>query len=170
MIESLLNGASAAIVIAMIIMYLQQRKIWSLRAEVTKARTAYWKAQDTLLKAQDTRLAEVKHHNKMLDDWHILTEKIRKHRDARGHNRCKENDLELYKLLFRLTGDEADFVEPSIHALSTLPEWIDGCTKYYFEQCRDNCSAEEFAASLRRVAVETLTEDKTYDRTKDNCP
>lgn len=57
----------------------------------------------------------------------ILESGIRKHRDAKGHDRCFENDLELYKLLPESTKID--------NQLPSRAEFLEGCAKYYDGQC-----------------------------------
>lgn len=52
---------------------------------------------------------------------------IRKHRNARGHDRCWENDLDLYAVL----GDEP----PASPELPPREEFMAGCERYYDGQC-----------------------------------
>lgn len=52
---------------------------------------------------------------------------IRKHRDAKGHDRCKENNLELYALLEDGTIDADPELPP-------LPEFMAGCARYWQEE------------------------------------
>jgi len=58
----------------------------------------------------------------------FLEAAIRKHRDARGHARCWENDLELYSAL-----GEAQPVSPG---LPPREEFLQHCALYYEEQSR----------------------------------
>lgn len=58
-----------------------------------------------------------------------LEEAIRKHRDAKGHDRCFENDLELYKLLPE--GLSEDYTTK----LPSKEEFLEGCSNYYQSQC-----------------------------------
>jgi hypothetical protein len=53
---------------------------------------------------------------------------IRKHRDARGHDRCWENDQELYAAL-----GEATPVDPG---LPSREEFLTNCARYFEEQSR----------------------------------
>ena len=69
---------------------------------------------------------------------------IRKHRDARGHDRCFENDRELYRVL----GEAV----PASPALPPREEFHAGCAGYYKEQSGDTapfCSAEQALAAER---------------------
>lgn len=54
---------------------------------------------------------------------------IRKHRDARGHDRCFENNEDLYKLL-------PDYKGPTDPKLPPKPEFLAGCDRYYDEESR----------------------------------
>lgn len=57
-----------------------------------------------------------------------LKDAIRKHRDARGHDRCWENDQELYALL----GEGV----PTSPELPPREEFMEGCSRYYADQSR----------------------------------
>lgn len=65
------------------------------------------------------------------EDWrayeriHELETAIRKHRDAKGHDRCWLDDIELYKVL----GEES----PDL-SLPPKDEFLRECEKYY--ECR----------------------------------
>jgi hypothetical protein len=56
-----------------------------------------------------------------------LIEAIRKHRDAKGHDRCHLNDRELYA---------AAGLEPADFSLPPLNEFIAACIRYHEGQCR----------------------------------
>lgn len=57
---------------------------------------------------------------------------IRKHRDAKGHDRCWENDLELYRVL----GEPL----PESPVLPPKEEFIANCNAYYDQQvCKGGC-------------------------------
>jgi len=55
-----------------------------------------------------------------------LAKAIRKHRDAKGHERCWLNDIELYKILNEPIPDQE---------LPPLPEFMGECAKYWQGQC-----------------------------------
>lgn len=60
------------------------------------------------------------------DELVALRAGIRKHRAARGHDRCWENDLELYKLLPE--------TPPQSPQLPPKPEFLAACERYFEEQ------------------------------------
>jgi hypothetical protein len=53
---------------------------------------------------------------------------IEKHRAARGQDRCRENDTELYAAL----GD--DYAEDPHAGLCSREEWLEGCGAYFDSQ------------------------------------
>lgn len=55
---------------------------------------------------------------------------IRKHRDAVGHDRCFENDIELYDLL-----PEGCLEHPAKDTIPSEKEFLSGCKKYYDGLC-----------------------------------
>jgi len=57
-----------------------------------------------------------------------LESAVRKHRDAKGHDRCWENDLELYRLLPE--------TPPTSPQLPSREEFMEGRHKYYEGQCK----------------------------------
>lgn len=66
-----------------------------------------------------------------IDDLHRITyleTAIRKHRDARGHDRCWENDQELYRALPETVPDSPQ--------LPPEPEFMANCKLYYEQQSR----------------------------------
>lgn len=63
-----------------------------------------------------------------LDENIKLKEAIRKHRSARGHDRCWENDLELYKVL----GESL----PASPQLPPKEEFLKCCQQYYEQQSK----------------------------------
>lgn len=58
-----------------------------------------------------------------------LENAIRKHRDAKGHDRCWQNDKELYRAL----GEDI----PDSLELPPLNEFLQGCCKYAWGQYKD---------------------------------
>lgn len=54
---------------------------------------------------------------------------IRQHRDAKGHDRCWENDWDMYKLLPE--SKDADFTLPPEE------EFLENCKRYFHEQTGD---------------------------------
>lgn len=61
-----------------------------------------------------------------------LRQAIRKHRDARGNDRCWQNDIELYKEL----GEDL----PDGPELPPREAFLNNCSSYYDCQVRDRCA------------------------------
>ena len=55
-----------------------------------------------------------------------LRQAIRRHRDARGHDRCWQNDLELYRVL----GEPL----PSSAEMPDYEDFMEKCNEYYYQQ------------------------------------
>lgn len=72
-----------------------------------------------------------KYSDTNMDRITALESAIRKHHDARGHDRCFENDLDLYKFL----PEYKDKISPE---LPSREEFLQGCSKYYDEQIGKN--------------------------------
>lgn len=68
---------------------------------------------------------------KLIDRIEELEAAIRIHRNARGQDRCWENDLELYRLLPE--GLPAGYTG----GMPTKEEFLAGCENYWQSQCRN---------------------------------
>lgn len=116
------------LIVAILIIFVLATILWRLWVAYDEAYVVYVELED-----QYTRVMQqsVEHSGKL----HHLKAAIRKHRDARGHDRCRHNDTDLY-----LTALPDEGIPSELFNLPNIYDWISKCGEYHQQQnCQGGC-------------------------------